>query len=70
MSNINAKCNPCRTCRYENDPQKLGHCYMFMEEPISCGSYNAVNVGTIGHIDHGKTSLVAAMMRIVSKDKP
>jgi len=27
-----------------------------------------VNVGTIGHIDHGKTTLTAAMTRILAED--
>ena len=27
-----------------------------------------VNVGTIGHVDHGKTTLTAAMTRVMSKD--
>ncbi|NLI09956.1 MAG: elongation factor Tu, partial [Elusimicrobia bacterium] len=26
-----------------------------------------VNVGTIGHVDHGKTSLTAALTRVLSK---
>ncbi|MDP2895285.1 MAG: GTP-binding protein, partial [bacterium] len=26
-----------------------------------------VNVGTIGHVDHGKTTLVAAMTKILEK---
>ena len=29
-----------------------------------------VNVGTIGHIDHGKTTLTAAMTRVLSKHDP
>ncbi len=29
-----------------------------------------VNVGTIGHIDHGKTTLTAAMMKVLSKNNP
>src|SRR5262245_44806502 len=28
-----------------------------------------VNVGTIGHIDHGKTTLTAAILVVQSKDK-
>ncbi|MCS7272914.1 MAG: GTP-binding protein, partial [Fimbriimonadales bacterium] len=27
-----------------------------------------VNVGTIGHVDHGKTSLTAAITRVLSKN--
>ncbi|MDX1571185.1 MAG: GTP-binding protein, partial [Xanthomonadales bacterium] len=26
-----------------------------------------VNVGTIGHVDHGKTTLTAAMTKVLSK---
>src|ERR1700687_5337404 len=29
-----------------------------------------VNVGTIGHIDHGKTTLTAAITKVLSKDNP
>ncbi|HXG34129.1 MAG TPA: GTP-binding protein, partial [Bryobacteraceae bacterium] len=29
-----------------------------------------VNVGTIGHIDHGKTTLTAAITRVLSKKNP
>ncbi|MCY4534205.1 MAG: GTP-binding protein, partial [Bryobacterales bacterium] len=29
-----------------------------------------VNVGTIGHIDHGKTTLTAAITRVLSKHDP
>ncbi|MBM3747260.1 MAG: elongation factor Tu, partial [Acidobacteria bacterium] len=29
-----------------------------------------VNVGTIGHIDHGKTTLTAAMTRVLAKANP
>ncbi len=28
-----------------------------------------VNVGTIGHIDHGKTTLTAAIVKVQSKSK-
>ena len=28
-----------------------------------------INVGTIGHIDHGKTTLTAAMLRVQEKKK-
>ncbi len=27
-----------------------------------------VNVGTIGHVDHGKTTLTAAITRVLAKD--
>ena len=29
-----------------------------------------VNVGTIGHIDHGKTTLTAAITKVLSKPQP
>ncbi len=29
-----------------------------------------VNVGTIGHIDHGKTTLTAALVKVQSKQQP
>ena len=29
-----------------------------------------VNVGTIGHIDHGKTTLTAAITKVLSKHNP
>src|SRR5579864_6009225 len=29
-----------------------------------------VNVGTIGHIDHGKTTLTAAITKVLSKNNP
>ena len=29
-----------------------------------------VNIGTIGHIDHGKTTLTAAITKVLSKDNP
>ena len=29
-----------------------------------------VNVGTIGHIDHGKTTLTAAMTKVLAKKRP
>ena len=29
-----------------------------------------VNVGTIGHIDHGKTTLTAAITRVLAKHNP
>src|SRR5438309_10572211 len=29
-----------------------------------------VNIGTIGHIDHGKTTLTAAITRVLSKHNP
>lgn len=29
-----------------------------------------VNVGTIGHVDHGKTTLTAAITRVLAKDNP
>ena len=28
-----------------------------------------VNVGTIGHVDHGKTTLTTAILKVQSKDK-
>src|SRR3974390_2947471 len=28
-----------------------------------------VNVGTIGHVDHGKTTLTTAILQVLSKDK-
>ena len=27
-----------------------------------------VNVGTIGHVDHGKTTLTAAILRVLSRE--
>ena len=29
-----------------------------------------VNIGTIGHIDHGKTTLTAAITKVLSKHNP
>ena len=29
-----------------------------------------LNVGTIGHIDHGKTTLTAAITKVLSKNNP
>src|SRR6476620_2052589 len=29
-----------------------------------------VNIGTIGHIDHGKTTLTAAITKVLSKNNP
>ena len=29
-----------------------------------------VNIGTIGHIDHGKTTLTAAITKTLAKHKP
>ena len=29
-----------------------------------------VNIGTIGHIDHGKTTLTAAITRVLAKSQP
>ncbi len=29
-----------------------------------------VNIGTIGHIDHGKTTLTAAITRVLAKNDP
>ena len=29
-----------------------------------------VNVGTIGHIDHGKTTLTAAITKVLGKNNP
>ena len=29
-----------------------------------------VNIGTIGHIDHGKTTLTAAITKVLSKAQP
>ncbi|MGH9161386.1 MAG: GTP-binding protein, partial [Vicinamibacteraceae bacterium] len=29
-----------------------------------------VNIGTIGHIDHGKTTLTAAITRVLGKGDP
>ena len=29
-----------------------------------------VNVGTIGHIDHGKTTLTAAITKVLAKNNP
>jgi elongation factor Tu len=44
---------------------------LFKEEPMGKAKFERkkphVNVGTIGHIDHGKTTLTAAITRILSK---
>ncbi len=29
-----------------------------------------VNIGTVGHIDHGKTTLTAAITKVLSKHNP
>ena len=29
-----------------------------------------VNIGTIGHVDHGKTTLTAAITKVMSKHNP
>ncbi|RMH32837.1 MAG: elongation factor Tu, partial [Acidobacteria bacterium] len=29
-----------------------------------------VNIGTIGHVDHGKTTLTAAITKVLSKRNP
>jgi len=29
-----------------------------------------VNIGTIGHIDHGKTTLTAAITKVLAKKQP
>ncbi|MGI8467212.1 MAG: GTP-binding protein, partial [Pyrinomonadaceae bacterium] len=29
-----------------------------------------VNIGTIGHVDHGKTTLTAAITKVLSKHNP
>ena len=29
-----------------------------------------VNVGTIGHVDHGKTTLTAAITKVLAKQNP
>ncbi|MCL5670977.1 MAG: GTP-binding protein, partial [Acidobacteria bacterium] len=29
-----------------------------------------MNIGTIGHIDHGKTTLTAAITKVLSKENP
>ena len=29
-----------------------------------------MNVGTIGHIDHGKTTLTAAITKVLARDNP
>ena len=34
----------------------------------SSSSKPNVNVGTIGHVDHGKTTLTAAITRVLAKD--
>ena len=40
-------------------------------EPASLSSQSKpnLNVGTIGHVDHGKTTLTAAITRVLSKDE-
>ena len=29
-----------------------------------------VNIGTIGHVDHGKTTLTAAITKVLAKNNP
>ena len=29
-----------------------------------------VNIGTIGHVDHGKTTLTAAITKVLAQDHP
>lgn len=37
-------------------------------ELVPDGDLNHCNVGTIGHVDHGKTTLTAAITKVLSKD--
>jgi hypothetical protein len=56
--------NKCEQCEYMRQRVE-GHCYMFKDEPKPCGAFKAVNVGTIGHVDHGmkaRLSLAAAIL--------
>ena len=37
-------------------------------QPITCLLYTSVNIGTIGHVDHGKTTLTAAISKTLSSN--
>lgn len=66
--------------RVAKDCQQLGIrsfslCSILSQKPPTAGKKTYVrdkphvNIGTIGHVDHGKTSLTAAITKVLSKQK-
>lgn len=66
----NQRIGICNLCR------KLQHNLQIVRRPLlsteayrkySTEATNHVNVGTIGHVDHGKTTLTAAITKVLQK---
>jgi elongation factor Tu len=53
-------------CIFTLDLQKRGHFYLIMAD-VYQRTKPHVNIGTIGHVDHGKTTLTAAIATVLSK---
>jgi elongation factor Tu len=53
-------------CIFTLDLQKRGHFYLNMAD-VYQRTKPHVNIGTIGHVDHGKTTLTAAIATVLSK---
>lgn len=50
--------------------QQIRHCELFSTAASTTKDDNLkhCNVGTIGHVDHGKTTLTAAITKVLAKD--
>lgn len=65
---VSSSCNLCQKLRHNLKIVRKPLLSVEVHKKYSTETKKHVNVGTIGHVDHGKTTLTAAITKVLQKE--